>query len=231
MASKIASKSGLAVVLSRLSVFQRPKVRVEQYPTDSEIAAEVLWSAFMKGDIDNLVVADLGCGTGILGIGALLLGANKVYLIDIDQNALETAKNNLLYLKSEGYLEDITKERDFVLKCIDIEDAAGFIGSEISKGRLSKIDTVLQNPPFGTRMKHIDKVFLEVAMNLAGVVYTFHKSSTENFVKAFCNDSKVRVTNMWKFDFPLKKSLEHHRKKIQKIKVSCFRIEKPGNEN
>ena len=91
MAAKIASKSGLAVVLSRLSVFQRPKVRVEQYPTDSEIAAEVLWSAFMKGDIDKMCIADLGCGTGILGIGALLLGAKKVYFLDIDQNALETA--------------------------------------------------------------------------------------------------------------------------------------------
>lgn len=227
MAAKIASKSGLAVVLSRLSVFQRPKVRVEQYPTDSEIAAEVLWSAFMKGDIDQRSIADLGCGTGILGIGALLLGAKKVYFLDLDQNALETAKNNILYLKSEGYLENITKGRDFVLKCIDIKDAAGFIENEISKGRLSRVDTILQNPPFGTRMKHIDKVFLEVAMNLAGVVYTFHKSSTENFVKSLCNSLKVRITEILRFDFPLKKSLEHHRKKIQKIKVSCFRIENP----
>lgn len=227
MAAKIASKSGLAVVLSRLSVFQRPKVRVEQYPTDSEIAAEVLWSAFMKGDIDNMVIADLGCGTGILGIGALLLGAKKVYFLDIDQNALETSKNNILYLKSEGYFGNITKERDFVLKCIDIKEASGFIENEMSGGRLSKINTVLQNPPFGTRIKHIDKAFLEVAMNLAGIIYTFHKSSTENFVKALCHTSKVRITDILRFDFPLKKSIEHHRKKIQKIKVSCFRIEKP----
>ena len=226
MTSKIASKSGLAVVLSRLSVFQRPKVRVEQYPTDSEIAAEVLWSAFMKGDMDNKVIADLGCGTGILGIGAILLGAKKVFLIDIDKEALQIAKNNILYMESEGYLENIKEGRDFVLKCTDIEDAEGFIEKEITEGNLSKIDTVLQNPPFGTRIKHMDRVFLEAATNLARVTYTFHKSSTENFVKAFCDDAKVRITDIWRFDFPLKKSLEHHRKKIQKIEVSCFRLEK-----
>ena len=66
----IASKGALAVILSKLKVFTAPKVRVEQYPTDAEIAAEVLWQAHMKGDIGK-VSADLGCGTGILGIGLL----------------------------------------------------------------------------------------------------------------------------------------------------------------
>ena len=112
------------------------------------------------------------------------------------------------------------------MKCADIEGAGGFIEKEIAEGNLPKIDTVLQNPPFGTRIKHIDRVFLEAAANLARVTYTFHKSSTENFVRAFCDDAKVRITDIWRFDFPLKKSLEHHRKKIQKIEVSCFRLEK-----
>ena len=228
MTAKISSKSSLAVILSRLKVFQRPKVRIEQYPTDSEIAAEVLWNAFMKGDIEGAVAADLGCGTGILGLGALILGARRVFFIDIDKEAFNTAKNNLLFLKSEGYLKKTIKEgREFVFKCMDIENIRSFIDDEIAIDKEFKVDTCLQNPPFGTRIRHIDRVFIEKGLELAPVVYTFHKSSTERFVKSYCSDAKVSITAIFRFEFPLKRSMEHHRKRIQKIKVSCFRLERP----
>src|SRR3989344_6854737 len=97
------SKSGLAIILSGLKGFSEPKVRQEQYLMDSEIGASVLWNACLLGDIEGKVIADLGCGTGILGIGALLLGANKVIFVDSDKKALETAKNNVSKVKSEGY--------------------------------------------------------------------------------------------------------------------------------
>ena len=80
----IGSKKAVTVVLSGLKGFESPKVRVEQYSTDAEIAAEVLWYAYMKGDIGKVSV-DLGCGTGILGIGLLALGSEKVHFIDSDQ--------------------------------------------------------------------------------------------------------------------------------------------------
>ena len=31
-----------------------------------------------------LIIADIGCGSGILGVGAILLGAGKVYAVDND---------------------------------------------------------------------------------------------------------------------------------------------------
>src|SRR3989338_11710900 len=96
------SKSRLAIALSKLMVFRAPKVRAEQYPMDSEIGACVLWNAALLGDIKGKVSVDLGCGTGILGIGALLLGAKKVYFVDSDQVALETAKENWQKIKSES---------------------------------------------------------------------------------------------------------------------------------
>ncbi len=43
---------------------------------------------------ENSVVADLGCGSGILSIVALLLGAKSAFAVDIDANAIKTAYKN-----------------------------------------------------------------------------------------------------------------------------------------
>ena len=40
------------------------------------------------------VCIDVGCGSGILGISALKLGAKKAYLTDIDYVAVSSAKHN-----------------------------------------------------------------------------------------------------------------------------------------
>src|SRR3989338_7891909 len=89
---RVGSKKELAVLLSKLEGFKGPKVRAEQYTTDAEVAAEVLWAAYMKGDIAKVSV-DLGSGPGMLGIGLLMLGAQKVYFVDFDQKAMEIAKS------------------------------------------------------------------------------------------------------------------------------------------
>ena len=41
-------------------------------------------------------VLDMGCGSGILGIGALALGAGSVHAVDIDENAVRVAGENFL---------------------------------------------------------------------------------------------------------------------------------------
>lgn len=66
----------LEYALENMETFENPKIELEQYTTSSHIAACVLHTAqFVYGDITGKRVADLGCGSGVLTIGAALLGA------------------------------------------------------------------------------------------------------------------------------------------------------------
>ena len=203
---KTMSKSRLAIVLSGLEAFHEPKMGQEQYATDGEVGASVLWNAYLLGDIEGKVIDDLGCGTGILGIGALLLGANQVCFIDSDEKALETAKINVSKVKSES-------------------SNAKFICEDIEKLNI-KADTVVQNPPFGTKVRHSDIFFLEKALKIAPVVYSFHKSETKAFLERFSTRNNAKITHIWNFRFPLKATFSFHRRKIHRIGVSCLRFER-----
>lgn len=208
--SKKMSKSGLAIELSKIRVFENPQLKREQYATDSEVAASVLWNAYILGDIEGKVIADLGCGTGILGIGALLLGAKKTIFVDIDKSALDTAKMSVSKVKSEtsGLGDSI------------------FILGDLKELVLPEVEVVIQNPPFGTKVKHNDALFVEKALEMAAIVYSFHKSESLAFFEAFAAKKNAKITHNWQFKFPLKATFGFHRRQIHRIDVSCFRFEK-----
>ena len=208
---KIISKSRLAIVLSKLEGFHKPKVKQEQYIMDSEIGASVLWNAFLLKDIKGKVIADLGCGTGVFGVGALLLGAKHVFFVDSDESVLKVAKSNISKVKSEGYS---IEKSDFV--CQDI----------VTHNLELRVDVVLQNPPFGTKVRHNDIFFLEMALKIAPIVYSFHKSETKPFLEAFSIKKNTKITHIWDFKFPIKASFPFHRRQVHRINVSCLRFEK-----
>uniref|UniRef100_A0A162AMK9 Methyltransferase-like protein 5 n=1 Tax=Daucus carota subsp. sativus TaxID=79200 RepID=A0A162AMK9_DAUCS len=98
------------------------------------------------GDIGDKVVADFGCGCGTLGLAAALLGAEHVIGVDIDVESLAVASANA---------EDLEVDMEFV-QC-DVRNFGW-------RGQI--IDTVVMNPPFGTRRKGADMDFLSVALKV-----------------------------------------------------------------
>ena len=56
----------------------------------TRLCLELLEKSLNKDD----VILDMGCGSGILSIGAILLGAKRAVAVDIEQNAAETALEN-----------------------------------------------------------------------------------------------------------------------------------------
>ena len=202
----ISSKTRLAVELSKLAVFENPNLASEQYPMDSETGAEVLWDAAFKGDIEGKTIADFGCGTGILGIGALLLDAGHVFFVDSDEKVLETLKQNLTKYPFGDASHSIHH--------VDVADFA------------QKADIVIQNPPFGTKKKHADREFLVKAFGTADIIYTFHKTTSKEFIAAVAKDHGFTITHYYEFDFPLKMEHLFHKHRIHRIKVGCWRLEK-----
>jgi ribosomal protein L11 methyltransferase len=63
------------------------------HPT-TQLCLEALEMRMGPG-VTDIVVADIGCGSGILSIGAVLLGARKAYAVDIDPLAVRSVHENV----------------------------------------------------------------------------------------------------------------------------------------
>ncbi|KAH1057184.1 hypothetical protein J1N35_035249 [Gossypium stocksii] len=198
----------LETLLGDLQQFTTPKVELEQYPTGPHIASRLLYTAENSfDDISNKVVADFGCGCGTLGAAAALLGAEQVIGIDIDPQSLEIASMNA---------EDLELDIDFI-QC-DISNLGW---------RDQIVDTVVMNPPFGTRKKGIDMDFLFVALKVASqAVYSLHKTSTRDYIKRTSlrdlNASSAEVLCELRFDVP--QLYKFHKKKEVDIAVDLWRF-------
>ena len=84
-------------------IFASPKIELEQYPTSVELTSSSVLTALAQGDAGpGITVLDLGCGTGMLGLGFALVECDLVYLVDCDADALDMARENVTMLEDEG---------------------------------------------------------------------------------------------------------------------------------
>ncbi|PSF39249.1 50S ribosomal protein L11 methyltransferase [Aphanothece hegewaldii CCALA 016] len=60
----------------------------------TQLCLESLEMRLLPDHMGELVIADVGCGSGILSIGAVLLGAQKAYAVDTDPLAVQSARSN-----------------------------------------------------------------------------------------------------------------------------------------
>lgn len=174
------SEHKLAVILSRVSEHPNPKYNLQQSSITPSVAAKVLSLAYSNKDIKNKVVYDLGCGTGRFAIGSALLGAKKVFGVDIDPEALKVAEENARHIeKKTGYI---------------ISKNCHWVHADVKKLKV-KCDTVVQFPPFVGAEKDIDLIFLKNAFAIAKNVYSVHKPSKEikEEVKKLSKKHKVKI--------------------------------------
>jgi putative methylase len=80
------------------------------------------------------------------------------------------------------------------------------------------------NPPFGTKRKHLDKLFLGKALRMAPVVYSIHKSSTRDHILRYVERQGFSVRAIHEYKFEIPRMFEHHRKRRYEVRVDCYRM-------
>ena len=205
---RLVSRKQLEMLLQQVESFQEPKPELEQYPITPQGASMILTViANTYDDIQDKMLADLGCGTGVLAIGAALLGAKEVIGVEIDQRQLEIAAKNAQKL--------------------NVIDKIRWIKSDIHDIAL-KVDVVIQNPPFGVqRADHgMDIVFLKKALESAKIIYSLHKSGekTQVYLRKFIQNQGAILDTIVPLQINLPHLYKFHRKKNYPVQIDLYRI-------
>jgi predicted RNA methylase len=197
--------------LESLETFSNPKDYLEQYQTSPQISGEMFHYILNKfpEEISNMKIGDLGCGNGILGISAALIGCKDVVLFDIDEEIIDIAKQNVNNLELQNCIQ--------IILC-DVNQIKNW------KCLYKKFDIIVTNPPFGIRSQNgADVEFLKCAVNLSNqFVYSLHKFSTFNFLKKFYEKNNINDVNGFKIEYDLPKSYKFHKKNNKVIDVLCL---------
>lgn len=198
------NRKQLEIKLSKLKTLDNLDISLEQYQLEGDLAAEIIWTAYQKEDIKGKIAADFGCGNGILGIGALILGAKFVYFLDADENAIRITKKNLDELGLKNYK---------------------LINFDVSEFNF-KVDTVIMNPPFGVQNRKADKIFLETAMRFSDKIYSLHKIESKGFIEKLCSENGFIVAGVVNKKFFIKKTYKFHTKRRHSVDVGVWILER-----
>ena len=212
----VESKKELELAIQEVPQYRNPKVELEQYVTDASLVAEITWLAYMRGEVEDKRVLDLGCGTGRFAVAAALLGARQVLCLDIDIDAIKQ-------------VQELLREVD--LPAIDL------LVADATRPPLRKqvFDVVFQNPPFGIQERiaaerkgieieeGLDIRFLRSALELGRVVYTIHKAPTRDYVlnkimSWGCVGAEIGVRVI-----TIPPMYKHHYKRLHKVEVVVIR--------
>lgn len=194
----------LEALLQEVDSFAQPKLHFEQFITTPHLASQILFEIDRTyGDIAEKTICDLGIGTGMLSCASVFLGADYVLGIDIDRDALAICQQNIDYFDIEN---------------IDLinADCEDILRDDCSNSLNRKFDTVIMNPPFGTKNNGIDVLFLRLAASLStGAIYSLHKSSTRKFLKTKAESwgLKMEVVRELRYNIP---KVDNRNKKLFK---------------
>lgn len=191
----------LEMRLQRVAPFDDPSAALEQYPTPSTIASDILFSAYVNGDVCDKTVNDLGCGTGIFSIGAKLLGADVVRGYDISRSALDVARKNIELLNVDVELIecDVTEVND-------------------------RADTTFMNPPFGCQNRRADRPFLDKAMGLSDSIYSIHMADTLDFLNEYIESKGREIVAYATYKYNIPHTFTFHKKEKKEVDIVVVNV-------
>jgi len=206
----MSTKRALAQQLGVVAGFDDPRAPLEQYRTPPELAAHLIHLADLRGDIEDRTIVDLGCGTGMLALGAALRGPDRAVGLDLDRAPLQTARENERKVASTTSVSWIQGD-----------------GGQTPLATVPDETTVVMNPPFGAQSgnEHADRAFLATTAEIAGVSYSIHNDGSQEFVGSFAEDNGGTVTDSYQTEFEIPHQFDFHEDDARSITAEVYRIE------
>jgi FkbM family methyltransferase len=192
----LLNQRNLEITLQKLASQNTFSNILEQYPTDAHTASSILNLAFMDGNIEGKTIADFGAGNGIFSVGCALLGAEKVYSVELDPSVVEILRENTNGME------------------------VSVINASVNDFH-EKVDTVIMNPPFGSVKKGADFPFMERAVELSNYIYSIHNKKTRTFVENFYS-SKGEIFRISDMMIRVPRIYQHHRHDFEEIESTLF---------
>ncbi|MHA1149549.1 MAG: METTL5 family protein [Promethearchaeota archaeon] len=211
-------KKDLVSIIQQTAPFKDPKIELEQYCIDAQSAVDLIFFAGVEyNDIANCLIFDLGGGTGRLSLASAYFSPYYIISIDIDLEAIQILKENILDLELEDLIFPIN---------MDVKEL------QISRSMFPKEIqiTTIMNPPFGVQKPTADRIFLEKAFTFSDVVYSIHLAGNKikSFISRYIDDFGWKIDYILPFNMLLEHSFRFHSKKVKKIDVSIYRFIKKG---
>ncbi len=199
----------LAMLLSSLAPHPCASVELEQYTTDGDLTARWLTDISAFGDLtEGCTVADLGAGNGILGLGAMAMGAGRAILVEADQEACGIAKSNA---ESMGFADSV-------------EAVQATLGSDLVD--LGSADILISNPPWGRQTPRADRPFLEAILSTGVPAHLLH-SAEATHIRPLFEDAGWLVERYGEADFALPAAYSHHSRQRGKTRAAFWRLTPP----
>ena len=131
-----------------------------------------------SSNLKELTVIDYGCGSGILGIAALSLGAKNVIAVDIDPQAIIATKEN-------AKINNVHKK-------ISIVPSESLADTEADL----LIANILSNPLMTLRDKFIELIKSNGRIVISGIMKKQLLEVSKHYEK-FCNIVDIKERNKW----------------------------------
>ena len=131
-----------------------------------------------SSNLKELTVIDYGCGSGILGIATLLLGAKNVIAVDIDPQAIIATKEN-------AKINNVDKK-------ISIVSSDSLADKEVDL----LIANILSNPLMTLRDKFIELIKSNGRIVISGIMKNQLLEVSKHY-EEFCNIVDIKERNKW----------------------------------
>ncbi len=192
--------------VDKIDSFRSPKILLEQYSLPSDLIALIL--ILSSDDLIGQNVVDLGCGTGRLTLPIKKFFSDRVLGVDIDSDAIthlvQSQKQNSLSL-------------DLLIASVEFLETFNWG---------NKYQTTFMNPPFGTKRRKLDLVFLKQALKYSQTIISVHKSNpeTQKIITQLGKQNEKKVEILATINFPQFPSFHFHRKYKHYVCVDLLRI-------